>query len=138
MSFRARVLPSLALASLGIACGGARADLPAGEADAAIDGGHVVVGDADASRAADAASPDAADGSGASPCVPPIEDLTVCNAVPDAPTTITSTCSITSAPPATGGKVEDGTYVLDSMTYFGTCPTTPDVEADSWTICGSV
>jgi hypothetical protein len=70
-------------------------------------------------------------------CTPPVADPTVCNAVPDAPSMITSTCSAASTPSPTGGNVEDGTYVLESMTYFGFCPAMPDVEADSWTICGT-
>jgi hypothetical protein len=145
MHLRAPALPILALANLGTACGGARADLPTEDGARAIDGGGDGGGGADAAKAADAASTDARSidaastdaADGASACALPVLDPAACNAVPDAPSMITSTCSLTSAPPATGGKVEDGTYLLDSMTYFGTCPAAPDVEADSWTICGS-
>src|SRR5271166_2071414 len=34
-----------------------------------------------------------------------------------------------------GGTIENGRYVLDSVVYYGTCPTTPDISSSTWGIC---
>lgn len=66
-------------------------------------------------------------------------DLThdgTCNSIPLAAGGIASTCSSGAAPTPQGGAIEDGTYVLDSMTYYGTCPSAPVHQSTTWIVCG--
>jgi hypothetical protein len=73
---------------------------------------------------------------GACPLAP--TDMQTCNAVPQQSPTITSSCVPAALPPAEGGIVEDGTYVLQSLTYYGgPCPPSPDVERITWVVCGT-
>jgi hypothetical protein len=40
---------------------------------------------------------------------------------------------------AQGGVIEDGTYVLESATYYGVCPMPENITRDqvTWVVCGS-
>jgi hypothetical protein len=61
-----------------------------------------------------------------------------CNAVLQQSAVITSSCTPDALPPAQGGTVDDGTYVLKSLTYYaGQCPPSPDVERITWVVCGT-
>ena len=49
---------------------------------------------------------------------------------------VMATCSQSEPPQPQGGTVEDGTYTLQTFTYYGVCPTSPDLASTTWSICG--
>jgi hypothetical protein len=64
-------------------------------------------------------------------------DAGSCNMVVQGGPFITSVCSPQPLPTAQGGAIEDGTYVLDALTYYaGVCPSAPDIERITWAVCG--
>lgn len=60
-----------------------------------------------------------------------------CNAVALQGTSIGSTCSTAAMPTPTGGAIQDGLYVLQSVTFYGSCPAAPRQERITWAVCGS-
>jgi hypothetical protein len=52
---------------------------------------------------------------------------------------VQESCSDASVPMAQGGVIEDGTYVLESATYYGACPMPQNITRDqvTWVVCGS-
>lgn len=77
------------------------------------------------------------DGSDATTCDPETTSDGTCNRLDLVGATITSTCSSASVPQPIGGTIEEGAYVLTSMTYFGTCPAAGAEERATWAICGA-
>ena len=132
----------LSLVALGVwvvsglpACGGDDRGTEAmhgdgGDAEAASSGDVAVGPSGDASMAADA------DG-GVAACVPSETDGGSCNAIDAIAPMVAATCSMAEPPQATGGVIEDGLYVLQAFTYYGVCPTAPDVVSTIWQICGN-
>ena len=80
---------------------------------------------------------DARDAPGTGSCQLEITQDGTCNALALQGTTITSTCSTAAAPVASGGTIEDGTYVLETSTYYGSCPVAMSQQRITWVICGS-
>ena len=65
-------------------------------------------------------------------------DSGTCNALMQRASLVTSVCSSQPLPAAVGGVIEDGTYLLESLTYFaGVCPPSPDLERITWVVCGT-
>ncbi len=71
-------------------------------------------------------------------CLSMIDAGATCNALQPQGPTIVATCSDASAPQPMGGTIVDGTYVLQSMTIYGTCPTTEETGRFTWLVCGDV
>ena len=87
------------------------------------------------------ASPPSDGGAGSACMLTPVEppDGAVgCNQVTAVGPLIQETCSDAGAPTPHGGTIVDGTYVLESATYYGVCPTAPNVTQDrvTWVLCG--
>jgi hypothetical protein len=104
--------------------------------DSALD---AAAGDATEDRAmvaADALS-DALPDRGIGACTADAATTGVCNELVPQGVPIVSTCSTAAAPTPQGGAIQDGTYVLDGITYYGACPREPDVGRYTWQICGS-
>jgi len=80
--------------------------------------------------------PDHADGGDGGACQPPLTQDGTCNSIPLRGSTIGSTCSAAPVPSPSGGPIEDGTYVLDAMTFYGTCPAKAAQQRTNWVICG--
>jgi hypothetical protein len=82
------------------------------------------------------------DGGAGSACmltpVEPPDGAAGCNQVTAVGPLIQETCSDASAPTPHGGTIVDGTYVLESATYYGVCPSAPNVTQDrvTWVLCG--
>lgn len=64
-------------------------------------------------------------------------DSAACASVPLQGPPIVSTCLDAEPPQPQGGVVADGTYVLESMTYYGACPPSPDQARQTWVISGN-
>jgi len=79
---------------------------------------------------------DARDAPGTGSCQLEITQDGTCNALALQGTTITSTCSTAAAPVASGGTIEDGTYVLETSTYYGSCPVAMSNQSDPTTTFG--
>ncbi len=69
-------------------------------------------------------------------CTVDENDAGTCNSIVPMPLLITATCSTAEPPQATGGTIVNGTYVLDGYVHYGYCPTTPDIAATTWSLCG--
>jgi hypothetical protein len=66
----------------------------------------------------------------------PAADGGACNAVRVTGSPVPIPCAGSQTPPTpTGGAIADGTYVLTSSTYYGTCPQ-PEQDRITWSICG--
>jgi hypothetical protein len=50
---------------------------------------------------------------------------------------VTSTCSTAATPTPSGGVIQDGTYALQSVTFYGPCPTFLPTDRILWVICGN-
>jgi hypothetical protein len=88
----------------------------------------------DATDVADGADgKDARDGGA---CQPPLTQDGTCNSIALRGATVGSTCSAAPIPSPGGGAIEDGTYVLDAMTFYGTCPANAAHQRTNWIICG--
>jgi hypothetical protein len=88
-----------------------------------------------ADAAPDAAT-DAVVEAGGSCLAPPTPDAGVCNTLQVTGNKIPVQCLDAQAPPTpAGGTIANGTYVLTSSTYYGTCPT-PEQDRITWSICG--
>jgi hypothetical protein len=83
-------------------------------------------------QAADGA--DSPEGTGAT-CEAAANDAGTCNDVVPLGPFVTAACSSAEPPQVTGGTIEDGTYVLNGIVYYGGCMT--DISSDTWVICGS-
>jgi hypothetical protein len=118
---RARLLLFLCLCAAG--CGG-RIAQEAGDtaADAALE--------AEASPGSDV--PDSAS---ACPAVAPGPGA--CNDLQGTGMGVPVDCVPGSAPTPSGGMIEDGTYVLQSSSFYGGCPATGEYDRITWAICGS-
>ena len=76
----------------------------------------------------------AEDSSGGSQC-PLSEVFTApCNAIAPSGPLVTPTCSTSEPPQPQGGTVEDGTYVLESATWYGGCQSSQTVQT-TWLLC---
>jgi hypothetical protein len=93
--------------------------------------------DGDASSPLDSGNGDATVEGGACALPPPAADAADCNGATLAGSPVASTCSGAEPPAATGGAIEDGVYVLDSVVYYGTCPTAATMTQATWYVCGS-
>jgi hypothetical protein len=140
---RSVVLPVVFVAGVAVACGGTDTTAPSedgGGNDAGSDGaGPVTDGTspADGSRDATAiTTPDAGSADDAA-CVLTETDAGTCNAIDVEGPMVAATCSMAEPPQAMGGVIEDGIYILQSFTYYGVCPTTPDIASTNWQICGN-
>jgi hypothetical protein len=106
---------------------------------AAADVGAADVGAADVATdhmaTADVAASDGPRGDARS-CVPAGVTGT-CNTIVPQGARIVSTCSTAAVPMPQGGAIQDGTYVLDAITYFGACPGAADFGRYTWQMCGS-
>jgi hypothetical protein len=102
----------------------------------------------DASSGTDASTPPPADSSAMGPgsdasdgttnsCTPPENDAGTCNSVQSAGPGVVSTCSSGEPPQAQGGAIANGVYVLESSTFYGGCPATPEATSATWSICGN-
>jgi hypothetical protein len=60
-----------------------------------------------------------------------------CNAIAPSGPVVTSTCASGAPPAPQGGAVADGTYVLESATWYGSCPQAGTLQATLVT-CGGV
>jgi hypothetical protein len=69
-------------------------------------------------------------------CTVDENDAGTCNSIVPMPLLITAICSTAEPPQATGGAIVNGTYVLDGYVHYGYCPTTPDIAATTWSLCG--
>jgi hypothetical protein len=99
--------------------------------DAAADGSIGTGTSTDGSTLAERAS-------SSSSCALAPTDAGTCNEVTQRSSLVTSTCATGPIAPATGGTVEDGVYVLDSLVFASdACPMVPDVERITWVVCGS-
>ena len=87
--------------------------------------------------AGDQPAADAADAPDTGSCQLEITQDGTCNAVALQGATIQSTCSTAAAPVASGGTIEDGTYVLEASTYYGGCPGATPQRRITWVICGN-
>jgi hypothetical protein len=85
--------------------------------------------DATVTPPSDASAPDAA-------CALTENDAGTCSDLEALGPTVTATCVLSEPPQAQGGTIVDGTYTLQSFTYYGVCPTTPDIARTTWSICG--
>jgi hypothetical protein len=70
-------------------------------------------------------------------CVSPDTDAGTCNSVEPAGPVVTSMCSDAEPPQPEGGTIVDGTYVLETNTVYGPCPSPPIVTRTTWVVCGS-
>jgi hypothetical protein len=70
-------------------------------------------------------------------CVPPpTPDAGICNPLGVTGAPVPIQCAGTQKPPTpSGGTIADGTYVLTSSTYYGTCPQ-PEQDRITWSVCG--
>jgi hypothetical protein len=64
-------------------------------------------------------------------------DAGTCNAIDATGPTIVSTCLSAEPPQPQGGMIEDGTYVLESIAFYGGCPSTPEATSTTWLLCGT-
>jgi hypothetical protein len=69
-------------------------------------------------------------------CVAPENDAGTCSIVYPSGAVVAATCSSAEPPQPQGGTIVNGTYVLDTFTHYGNCPTRPDVASTTWSICG--
>jgi hypothetical protein len=158
MSARRRVVLLLGTLALVVGCGGGTGARPDGGGDgpppdAAGAGGAAAAGGAGTGGAAGAGGASTtgtggAAGSGAGrggtggaggaggTCPAPVTQDGTCNAIALRGTTIRSTCSTAPAPQPSGGAIDDGVYVLDTVTFYGTCPTTAQ-QRTTWVVCGT-
>jgi hypothetical protein len=114
--------------------GSAAGDAPTG------DDGMVGADSGEASsRSGDAPAGGTADATmdaGGSCVAPPTPDAGACNAVRVTGSPVPVRCAGTQTPPTpSGGTIADGTYVLTSSTYYGSCPA-PEQDRITWSICG--
>lgn len=115
-------------------------------ADAEVDVGATPQGDAQANdgqpSSDDASISDSGDG-GTPTCPLPAPstpfDGGACSPLVATGPVIQETCSDASVPTTHGGVIEDGTYILESATYYGVCPMPQNITRDqvTWTICGN-
>jgi hypothetical protein len=128
------MLLAVGVALTAAACSGTEAASPT-ETDAAMDA-MLSVGDESVPDSSVTVGEAASSEGGACHLLP--TGMETCNAVPQQSATITSSCVADPLPTATGGVVEDGTYVLQSLTYYGhDCPPSPDIERITWVVCGT-
>jgi hypothetical protein len=80
--------------------------------------------------------PDASDGTTSS-CASSDTDAGTCNSVEATGLGVVSTCASGEPPQAQGGAIANGVYVLESSTFYGGCPATPEATRSTWAICGS-
>ena len=130
----------LVLAAGGVAaCAGgdaASSSIDASGSDSALSSPDALAS-VDASNDVPSASPDASGAAADAACVLSETDAGTCNAIDVVGTMVAATCSMSAPPQALAGAIEDGIYVLDSFTYYGVCPTAPDVASTTWQICGN-
>ncbi|HEU5480538.1 MAG TPA: hypothetical protein VFU90_11920, partial [Candidatus Tumulicola sp.] len=69
-------------------------------------------------------------------CLAKVDAGAMCNMLEPQGPTIVATCSNASAPQPMGGTIIDGTYVLQSMTIYGTCPPNGEIGRFIWLVCG--
>ena len=133
---RAFVVAAFLGAALG-GCGGVNA--PSGNAEAG-DASHVGL-DADAAGDDGASSRDAgpldASNDDAAACVHSVPAGSACNALAPEGPTVVSACAAGSPPAAHGGPIPDGSYVLESIAFYGTCPISAEQGRITWDICSS-
>jgi hypothetical protein len=145
---------SFGLAAVFVGCGSSSAGAPGGDAgDAAVfvgdtevtsdadqGGGDVSSGDGGAGEASTTGSDDgqgAVDTGSTGQC--PLTEVFAlpCNVLSPSGSVVTSTCSSAEPPQAQGGTVADGTYVLESVTWYGTCQPAEAVQS-VWVVCGGL
>ncbi len=103
----------------------------AGDPDPRGEGG--AAGDGSAAADGEAGKPTS---DGGKTCAPLPSDAGTCGAPGVMGGAVRPMCSSTTPPTAIGGAIVDGTYVLRSATYFGTCPFASP-ERITWAICGT-
>ena len=99
-------------------------------------------GPSDASaRSADAGA--GADGADAFACALTATNPTTCNALTPSGPLIVDMCVAGEPPTPQGGPIQDGVYVLDSVTYYGATAghcvvtTSGKTERITWVVCGN-
>jgi hypothetical protein len=126
---------------------GGNPDGSLGGSDGSAGGSDAPSSGTDAPAASDAggAGPEAStDGSSAAngcplgPTLPP-EAGGGCNLLTPGSALVQEMCSDAAVPVANGGTIQDGTYLLQSVTYYGACPPPGQVTQDrvTWVICGN-
>jgi hypothetical protein len=124
------VIPSLC----GIGCSDKS---PPGGGATSEDGGNIGDAAADVAAASDGATPAEDSGSsGDAACVSSELSAPECNSVVPSGPLVVSTSSSATAPTAGGGSLTDGTYVLESSTYYGGSQASETFQT-TWVICGS-
>jgi hypothetical protein len=104
--------------------------------DAAADATFEAAAETGDDRPSTADARDAANRAEGGTCPPPVTQDGTCNSIPLRGVTIRSTCSPAPIPQPGGGSIDDGTYVLDTMTFYGTCPANAAQQRTTWVICG--
>jgi hypothetical protein len=69
-------------------------------------------------------------------CPVPENDGGTCSTVEALGPLVDSACSSAEPPQPQGGTIQDGTYVLDSFTYYGGCMPDAPATTTTWVICG--
>lgn len=90
----------------------------------------------DAPSGNDATPPLDAGGDAPLSCTPSPPNGAACNSLAPSGAPIASSCSNAKPGIPKGGTIADGTYVLTSTTFFGTCPPA-EQDRITWQICGS-
>jgi hypothetical protein len=130
------------------ACGSSQAGsgpdtgLAHGGADSAMEDASSPTPDAPSSGESGASDAGGVDGGTGTGCpLAPINpgDGGACNQLRPTGPLIQETCSDAAVPVAHGGTIADGTYFLETTTYYGTCPPPMLITQDrvTWIICGS-
>jgi hypothetical protein len=135
---RSRAWSFVAVAVSLLACSG-EVSGPTAEDTGAPPDGRAAEDDASSTGSRDGAST-LVDVSPGTACGLPAEvptDSGVCNALAPTGPLVTEACSSGSVPAPQGGTIQDGTYLLESVTYYGPCPATLTQDRVVWVICGN-
>ncbi len=97
--------------------------------------GPIDAGPTDAARDSSVVDGAAAAPDASATCPIAENDAGTCNVVDPVGPFVQATCSTAEPPQVQGGVVEDGTYVLQTFTYYGTCPPQAQVASTTWAIC---
>jgi hypothetical protein len=116
-------------------------DVADGSTNDVLTGGDVTEGgssqDGSSGQGHDASSDGRSDSPAACLLMP--TDAGTCNTLALTGTVVTRTCVAGEPPTAHGGTVEDGTYVLTSVTIYAGCPDggrEQAIDRGTWVICG--
>jgi hypothetical protein len=127
---------ALAMGAASFACsGGGSSNAPG--ADAGGEPSDAAEKD-DAAHTPDGGAPGSADSSTgeASSCTSKATDGGTCNDIAPSGPMVATTCASGEPPEAQGGSIEDGSYVLESSTWYGACQAATN-SAVTWNLCGS-